>query len=177
MVHTNQDHIAALESTATDLGKFLLTWAAYEALLEVAIWQQLKIAPLEASMITASLQFKAKCHLLISLLKRDAAKNKDAIKALSEGMNFGERNLIVHGVFFTNSEGAHIFRRKCDGKFTSQRKRLGAPDIREAGLKLLGFSRRLQGALRISDDEFSLYFQTAHNDAARLAKSPLPPFS
>ena len=69
------------------LGMFILAWSVLEAHLEFLIARQLGLSPLDGSLVTAGLQFKARATLLKGLLHRDPVKNDKAITELNAIMN------------------------------------------------------------------------------------------
>jgi hypothetical protein len=75
-----------------------MSWSLIESTLEIGISKQLKLDPLEASIVTAGAQFRNRVAILMSLLNRDPAANASAIKTIKNIQNLSHRNDILHSV-------------------------------------------------------------------------------
>ena len=100
---------------AEALGLFVLGWAMVEATLEVAISKQLKIRPLESSIVTAGLQFRSRAAILRSLLAREPKKNAKAIDVVKALQCDRDRNDIMHSVI-GGSKDVIWFNRRTTGR-------------------------------------------------------------
>ncbi len=147
-----------------------------EGTLEVAVAKQLNLAPLEGSIVTSGLQFRAKAVLLQALLNRDPA-NKEALKVVKELLNFSDRNDLLHGIAMHHPDGIQVVRRSNNGVFRSVELAYPMPVLRDLILKVGAMAQGLQDALGISADDYRAFLRAAHNAQTKPSTSPSPPSS
>ena len=161
----NSDPYGDVQRDATfALGLFILAWSSVEGTMDVAISKQLKISPLEGSIITAGLPFRAKATILKGLLIRDKIKNKEAIGAVNTLLKKPDRNDILHGIAGANENGLVFTRRKSDGTFFSIEK----PYTTERLLRLAAEVSQIVQRFGVTEEEYRGFFHVSHNAQIRL---------
>jgi hypothetical protein len=153
---------------AAALGHFVMAWSSVEAVIEVAIKKQLRLKPLESSVVTAGLQFKARCSILMSLLNREPEKYADAIAALKAMKNIQDRNDILHSVIGGSKTVIWFNRRRTDDTFKSKIEKYDCMRLWNAALQCGDLSTALMKALKITKRDYLAFFHTAHNAANKL---------
>ena len=148
-----------------------------EGTLDVYIAKELNLGPLDGSIITAPLQFKAKSVLLQSLLYRNESKNKAALATLKALQNMGDRNDLVHGLVQTRDDGLSFLRRRNDGFFKSEEKPYSLERLALLSLEMAQHVAALRHHAGVTEREVSDFFDDAHNAQIRPSKSPSPPSS
>lgn len=141
-----------------------------EATLEVAIAKQLGLNPLEGSIVTAGMQFKARATTLRALLERDSASNAAAIATLCSIQKMPDRNDIMHGIGGINEAGLFFYRRKTDNSFKSTEKLYNATALAILAAKVSLLAAQLRGSLELSDRKCEKFFHTAHKDQIKRSK-------
>ncbi|WP_143596114.1 hypothetical protein [Tistlia consotensis] len=149
----------------TALGHFIMGWAGLEAVLEISIAKQLGLEALEASIVTSSIQFKGRCAILLSLLNRNPGKYERGINAVKQIQNICDRNDILHSVMGGSESIIWFNRRKTTNKFTSKIERYDSRRLNLLALKCGDLAGELMECLSISKDNYTSFFQEAHNRA------------
>lgn len=154
------------------LGHFVMAWSLIEAAIEVGIGKQLGMKPLETSIVTAGLMFKARASILMSLLNRDPATNAKAISILKEIEGIEDRNDIMHSIIGGSADQIWFNRRKTRNKFTSKIERYNQLRLNSAVLGISELSGDLMRELGITRDDYLNFFQEAHNAVNKASVSP-----
>ena len=147
------------------LGHFVMAWSLIEAAIEIGIGKQLGTKPLETSIVTAGLMFRARASILMSLLNRDKSKNSEAIRLLKEVEGIEDRNDIMHSVIGGNANQIWFNRRKTKNRFTSKIERYNQVRLNSTVLNIADLSGKLMTALEISRTDYLDFFQQSHNAA------------
>jgi len=147
------------------LGSFIMAWSLIEAAIEVGIGKQLGTKPLETSIVTAGLMFRARASILVSLLNRDHVKNAEAIRLLKEVENIEDRNDIMHSVIGGSITQIWFNRRKTKRKFTSKIEYYDQIRMNSLVLNTADISAQLMKALDISKEDYLAFFHDSHNAA------------
>lgn len=156
------------EALAAALGYFVLGWSAIESTIEVAIAKQLGLSPVDSSIATASLGFKSRSEILMSLLNRDPKANRAAIEALKEIKKIEDRNDILHSVI-GGSENLIWFNRRTTGATLKSRiERYDRERLMNVTLRCSDLATALGKALGITGSDHAKFFQEAHNSANKL---------
>jgi hypothetical protein len=150
-------------SLAQMLGHFVMAWSLVEAGIEIGIGKQLGTQPLETSIITAGLMFRARSSILMSLLNRDPSKNSEAIRILKEVEGIEDRNDIMHSVIGGSANQIWFNRRKTKNRFTSKIERYNQVRLNSTVLAIADLSGQLMSALKISRADYLDFFQQSHN--------------
>jgi len=150
------------------LGQFVMAWSLIEATIEIGIGEQLGTAPLETSIVTAGLMFKARSSILLGLLNRRPDKNAEAISLLKELRNLEDRNDFMHSIIGGNSSLLWFNRRKMNEKFASKIERYSLIRMNSALLHCTDLSVKLGKALGITKEGYEKFFQDSHNAANNL---------
>lgn len=145
------------------LGYFIMAWSLIEAAIEVGIGKQLGTEPLESSIVTAGLMFRARASILMSLLNRDSSKNAEAISILKIIEQIEDRNDILHSTIGGSASQIWFNRRKTKRKFSSKIERYNQIRLKSTVLEVSDLSARLMAALGISKDEYLSFFQNSHD--------------
>jgi hypothetical protein len=145
------------------LGQFVMAWSLIEATIEIGIGKQLGTQPLETSIVTAGLMFRARASILMSLLNRDSSKNSEAIRLLKEAEGIEDRNDIMHSVIGGSTNQIWFNRRKTKNRFTSKIERYNQVRINSTVLHITDLSGALMAALGISRADYLEFFQQSHN--------------
>jgi hypothetical protein len=153
------------EALTQALGQFIMAWSLVESTIEVAICKQLGLAPLESSIITAGLMFKARATILQSLLKRSPRKNAKAIEIIQEIQDVDDRNDILHSIIGGSKNTIWFNRRKTQRKFSSKIEFYDRERLLLACLKCSDLAGQLQQALEITNEDYLTFFQESHNAA------------
>lgn len=154
------------------LGHFLIAWSTIEATLEVCIAKQLRLKPLEGSIITAGLMFQARASILLSLLNRAPQQNTDAIRIVKEIQNIQDRNDILHSVIGGNRQQIWFNRRRTKEKFSSKIEVYHAPRLAMAALRCAELSSALMASLGVNKRYYLRFFQHSHTAANKDRVSP-----
>jgi hypothetical protein len=154
------------------LGHFVMAWSLVEAAIEIGIGRQLGTKPLETSIVTAGLMFRARSTILMSLLNREPIKNSDAIRILKEVEGIEDRNDIMHSVIGGNANQIWFNRRKTKNRFTSKIERYNQVRLNSTVLAIADLSGKLMSALGISRADYLDFFQQSHNAANNSPVSP-----
>ena len=152
-------------SLAQMLGNFIMAWSLIEATIEIGIGRQLGTKPLETSIITAGLMFRARASILMSLLNRDPSKNSEAIRLLKTVEGIEDRNDIMHSVIGGSADQIWFNRRKTKNRFTSKIERYNQVRLNSTVLNIADLSGELMKALGINRADYLDFFQQSHNDA------------
>src|ERR1700737_640206 len=150
-------------SLAQMLGHFIMAWSLIEAAIEIGIGKQLGTKPLETSIVTAGLMFRARSSILMSLLNRDPSKNSEAIRILKEVEGIEDRNDIMHSVIGDSANQIWFNRRKTKHRFTSKVERYNQTRLNSTVLAIADLSGKLMSALGISRTDYLEFFQQSHN--------------
>jgi len=142
-----------------------MAWSLVESTIEVAIGKQLGVAPLETSIITAGLQFRSRAAVLLSLLNREPSENATAIRIVKDMQSITDRNDILHSVIGGHRQTIWFNRRKTDARFTSKIEPYDFKRLTRAALSCADLATKLQSELDITNEDYSSFFQTAHNAA------------
>ncbi len=153
------------------LGHFIMAWSLIEAAIEIGIGKQLGTKPLETSIVTAGLMFRARSSILMSLLNRDPSKNSEAIRILKEVEGIEDRNDIMHSVI-GGSANQIWFNRKTKHRFTSKIERYNQTRLNSTVLAIADLSGKLMSALGISRTDYLEFFQQSHNAVNNSPASP-----
>ena len=155
------EHLRAVHG----LGMFILAWSVLEAYLEFLIARQLTLSPLDGSLVTADLSFKARARLLKGLLHRDSVKNDQAITELNALMNKPDRNDLFHSMIGSNEDGLVFTRREAAGMFKSTEKPYSGPSLLRLAVEITETTTRLRSALGATEKDYLSYFQSAYGGA------------
>jgi hypothetical protein len=147
------------------LGNFVMAWSLIEATIEVGIGKQLGTKPLESSIITAGLMFRARAGILMSLLNREPLKNAKAIRALKQIEDIEDRNDILHSVIGGSVSQIWFNRRKVRRKLTSKIEKYNQVRMNSTVLSVAELSGQLMAALGITREDYLAFFQESHNAA------------
>ncbi len=153
---------------AEALGLFVLGWAMVEATLEVAINKQLKLRPLESSIVTAGLQFKSRAAILRSLLAREPQKNAKAIDVVKALQSDKDRNDIMHSVIGGSKDVIWFNRRTTGSTFKSKIENYDRKRLLSANLRYGDAVATLWHELKIDEEDYLKFFHTAHSAANKL---------
>jgi hypothetical protein len=145
---------------AAMLGHFIMAWSLIEAAIEVGIGKQLGTKPLETSIVTAGLMFKARSSILMSLLTRHPQKNEKAIHVLKKIEDIEDRNDIMHSVIGGSASQIWFNRRKTRRKFTSKIETYDQIRINSVVLSISELAGKLMRALEISQQEYLTFFKS-----------------
>jgi hypothetical protein len=145
------------------LGQFVMAWSLIEATIEIGIGKQLGTKPLETSIVTAGLMFRARASILMSLLNRDPSKNSEAIRLLKEVEGIEDRNDIMHSVIGGSASQIWFNRRKTKNRFTSKIERYNQVRMNSTVLHIADLSGSLMKAIGISRADYLDFFQQSHN--------------
>lgn len=145
------------------LGNFVLAWSLIESTIEVGIGKQLGTAPLETSIVTAGLMFKARAAILMSLLNRDPKKNEQALNVLKKIEKIEDRNDIMHSVVGGAKNQIWFNRRKTKRIFQSKIETYDAVRMSGLVLEVADLSVSLMKALGVDKDHYLAFFQQSHN--------------
>lgn len=146
------------------LGQFVLAWSSIEATIEVGIGKQLGTPPLESSIVTAGLMFKARAGILRNLLHRDPKNNAEAIEILKEIVAIEDRNDIMHSIIGGHADLLFFNRRHTNrATFSSKIVRYSQIRMNTVVLQIADLSARLTKALGLSKEDYEGFFQEAHN--------------
>jgi hypothetical protein len=151
------------------LGQFVMAWSLIETTIEIGIGKELGTAPLETSIVTAGLMFKARASILMSLLNRDSTKNADALSLLKEIRNLEDRNDFMHSVIGGSADLLWFNRRKTNEKFTSKIENYPIVRMNTALLHCTELSVKLGKALKITKEDYLKFFQESHNAANNIS--------
>ena len=154
------------------LGYFVMAWSLIEAAIEVGIGKQLGIKPLESSIVTAGLMFKARASILASLLNRDPSKNATALSLLKEIQAIEDRNDILHSVVGSGTNQIWFNRRKTKNKFSSKIERYNWERLSATVLSISQLAGDLMAALDVTQGDYLKFFQDSHNAANKPSVSP-----
>lgn len=160
------------QSLAQMLGHFVMAWSLVEAAIEIGIGKQLGTKPLETSIVTAGLMFRARSSILMSLLNRDSSKNSEAIRVLKQVELIEDRNDIMHSVIGGSADQIWFNRRKTKNKFTSKIERYNQVRLNSTVLNIADLSGQLMKSLGISRTDYLEFFQQSHNAANNSPVSP-----
>jgi hypothetical protein len=150
------------------LGQFVMSWSLIESTLEIGISKQLKLDPLEASIVTAGAQFRNRAAILMSLLNRDPPANASAIKTIKNIQNISHRNDILHSVVGGSATTIWFNRRKTGDQFASKIEVYDLTRLSEAAAECTDLATTLMADLGISPDDYRMFFQEAHNAANKV---------
>lgn len=151
------------------LGRFVMAWSLVEAAIEVGIHKQIERTPLFASIITAGLQFKGRRAILSSLLSRiPKHENAEALRILGEIGKLQDRNDIMHSVIGGDKNAIWFNRRITANEFTSKIEYYDVNRFLAAALECSDLAGKLMAALGITGEEYTAFFQDAHNSANSL---------
>jgi len=150
---------------AAALGHFVMAWSLVESTLEVAIAKQLRLWPLDGSIVTAGLMFQGRANLLLSLLNRSPSRNRDAIATVKAMQGIQDRNDILHSVLGGSTEFIWFNRRRIQQEFTSKIEVYDQKRLLEAARRCSDLSTELMNALGISKADYESFFQETHNAA------------
>jgi hypothetical protein len=148
------------------LGQFIMAWALIEGVIEIGIGKQLGTRPLETSIVTAGLMFKARSSILMSLLNRHPQENVQALKLLKEIRKLEDRNDIMHGVIGGTQDHIWFNRRTTNEKFNSKIEKYDATRLSSTVLRYAHLSSQLMSALSIEIDDYLEFFQDFHNSTS-----------
>jgi len=145
------------------LGHFVQAWSLIESSMEVCIGKQLGLPPLETSIITSGLMFRARASILMSLLNRDPSKNREAIRILKQIQSIEDRNDIMHSVIGGSENEIWFNRRKTTKKFDSKIERYSQIRMNSLALSVSDLAGELMRSLGVSKSEYIHFFQESHN--------------
>jgi hypothetical protein len=154
------------------LGNFVLAWSLIESTIEIGIGKQLGTKPLETSIVTAGLMFRARSSILSSLLQRDPVKNADAIAVLKEIEKIEDRNDIMHSVIGGSANQIWFNRRKTQKRFSSKIEHYNQIRMNSTVLAVADLSTQLMAALGVSREDYLAFFQQSHNAVNSASESP-----
>ena len=150
------------------LGQFVMSWSLIESTLEIGISKQLGLNPLEASVVTAGLQFRNRAAILLSLLNRDPAANAAAIKTIKAIQGVSHRNDILHSVVGGGANTIWFNRRKTAEQFASKFEVYDLTRLSDASSECASLAMDLMSDLGIGRDDYRSFFQEAHNAANKV---------
>lgn len=153
---------------AAALGHFVIGWSSIEAVVEVAIKKQLRLKPLESSIVTARLQFRSRSMILMSLLNLDPTKNAEAITVLKEIRVIQERNDILHSIVGGSESVIWFNRRKTEDTFKSKIETYDANRLSDVALKCSNLSGALMKALKIRKQDYLSFLHKSHKAANKV---------
>jgi hypothetical protein len=153
------------EPLTSALGHFILGWSLLEGTLEVAIAKELGLGAVDGSIVTASLIFRSRAAILLSLLNRDPEKNRTAIGIVHGMQNITDRNDMLHSVIGNSRSEIWFNRRKTENRFTSKIVRYDAKRLVEMSIRCSTLAGQLQQALAISIEDYRSFFHDAHKAA------------
>lgn len=151
------------------LGSFVLSWSAIEASIEVCISRELGLKPLESSIVTAGLMFKARSSILLSLLNRDAKKNEKAISVLKKILELEDRNDIMHSVIGGSDSQIWFNRRKTNRHFASKIEVYKLDRMAALSLQCSDLAAELMKICKITKENYVTFFQESHNRANNIS--------
>jgi hypothetical protein len=147
------------------LGQFVMAWSLIEANIEIGIGKELGTAPLETSIVTAGLMFRARSSILMSLLNRDPTKNAEPLRLLKEIVNLEDRNDFMHSVIGGSADLLWFNRRKTKERFTSKIENYPIVRMTSTLLHCTELSVKLGKALHITKEDYLKFFQDSHDAA------------
>jgi hypothetical protein len=151
---------------AAALGHFVMAWSLVESTIEVAIAKQLRLFPLDSSILTAGLMFQGRANILLSLLNRSSARNTDAISIVKKMQNLGDRNDIMHSVIGGAKSVIWFNRRRTQEVFSSKIEKYDINRLLDAALRCSDLATELMTALGIKKEDYTSFFQDAHNSVS-----------
>lgn len=145
------------------LGLFVNAWSTVEGTLDVAISKQLGLNPLDGSIITAGLPFRAKSDTLKGLLTRNRDENADALDVLAKIKNMPDRNDLLHGIAGASEHGLVFTRRTNHGEFKSTDKHFSTERLLRLSVEVTELVRTLQSHLEITEIDYISFFEESHS--------------
>lgn len=162
---------------AAALGYFVIAWSLVESTIEMCIAKQLRLWPLDGSIITASGMFQGRAKILLSLLNRAPQRNAEAIQIVKSLRNIEERNDMMHSVIGSGKNTIWFNRRRTEEKFLSKIEVYDAQRLLDLAERCSGLATALMGAHGMTKEDYKSFFETAHNAVNSDSTSPVPPLS
>jgi hypothetical protein len=140
------------------LGIFHYNWSAIDIHVDYAIYQFLKVTPLQAHLITSGMMFGRKARLLVDLIKHSGNPKRGELLEAFGQIQKANRDMIAHSWTRSDSRSVTFLERKISGPFSAKEHSFTLPEfeklvdeIRSAGKKF----RELLGVKSEDLDEFA----------------------
>lgn len=144
-----------------DYGVILALWSQFDTYIEVAIMRLTGMSGLHASVVLGTLQSKAKCNILYSLLRL----NDDEMTAqkVKEAIDFAKRNLIVHSAMASEKDFSKIvfFKRSIDPRYKAVGHNYSADSFHEHVWKFRDLANEALTALSLTEADLNEYGRMA----------------
>lgn len=138
-------------------GTFMTIWAQFELIVEMLIMRELRLTPMETSIICGGLGFGAKANALYSLLNRDKAKNEIGVRLLAEAQVAAQRNWFAHGFLILKDGQMELVRREVKGTYIVRKKKFSAQDLMAHANNFIALFNKCQLEFRISNADLDNY--------------------
>lgn len=156
-------------------GLFLVVWATFEAVLEVATMKLTGMEPAHAVIVSSGLGFERKASITRSLLALEGDKHAGSISLINKITQLAERNALVHGQIRIGSQSVTFVKRTTDQRLQTSEKRLSATEFAVKVGDLNALVAQLQATLGVTDDEMEAYSKTGLNFLKKPSGSGMQP--
>lgn len=155
-----------IDFSARHIGWLVLEWSHFECALEMISCRILEINERQSSIIFASLSYKAKKDICVSLLLEEPnEENRKLVSLIAEIEQTATRNHIVHSILAQNPKADRIsfLKRSVDSGLKTKRKDFSSSSLEKMINKLHSQVTELFRAARISDGEQIGYLDVTHS--------------
>ena len=152
----SREEIGDFHSLAALYGSFMILWATFELLIEIAIMRELNLSPRDTSITVGGLGFGAKVEIFFSLMAKSET-NSNKSKKVREFQNIAKRNALVHSFPVLQGRDYVLIRREVKGNLIIKRTRYNERQLYQHVSSLSDKLVEVQNELKITDDDIDEY--------------------
>ena len=144
-------------------GYFMVSWAQFEAVIEVTIMRETKMEAVPAIIVCSGLAFERKASIARSLLALRGDAGKPAIDLINKIVSEAERNALLHSLADVQPKRLELLRRSTDQKLVVKSKAFDGPGMQAKVSALRARIGELKSVLGISDADLKNYENTTRS--------------